>query len=272
MAQLRAGYELQFESISPENPAFGSAAAVPWDTEIFGFRVARYEPGTVSADPSMMAALECFRSWAAANEISLCSCAIPCADAFWRRWIPEFGFRFVDCTLQVSLGPLSRVRLPRIRLELRSARPEDHAAIEAIAAQSFTHGRYHADAFFPKELANARYRYWIKAALSGEKAEDRVFVLGKPGQVLGFYHVTLEGDVSDLRLAAVAPDLKKMGLGMDLYAGVLEKLQKLGIRRVVSTISSTNTSVMNIYSMLGFRFSNPEVIYHWHAAGPEAFA
>lgn len=265
MAQLRAGYELQFEEISPENPAFGSAAAVPWDTEIFGFGVARYEPGPVATEQSVVALFGSLRSWLEANEISLCSCAIPSADAFWRRWLPQFGFRFVDCTLQVSLGPLSRVRLPRIRLELRPAKPEDHAAIEAIAAQSFTHGRYHADPLFPKELANRRYRHWIQTALAGAKAEDRVFVLGKPGQVLGFYHVTLEGEVSDLRLAAIAPDLKKTGLGIDLYAGILDNLQKLGIKRVVSTISSSNTGVMNVYSMLGFRFSNPEVIYHWHA-------
>lgn len=265
MALVRAGYELQFEAISPEHPAFGSAAQVPWDTEIFGFRVARYQPGSVRADQLMTALLESLRSWLNTDEILLCSCAVPGSDTFWRRWLPQAEFRFVDCTLQVSLGPLSRVRLPRTRLELRPAQPEDHAAIEAIAAQSFTHGRYHADPFFPKELANRRYRQWIQTALSGEKAEDRVFVLGKPGQVLGFYHVTLEGEASDLRLAAVAPDLKKTGVGIDLYAGILGKLQKLGIRRVFSTISSSNTSVMNIYSMLGFRFSHPEVIYHWHS-------
>src|SRR5690348_4271900 len=41
----RVGYELQFEAIS-ENCAFGSAALVPWDTEIFGFPVAAYKPGS----------------------------------------------------------------------------------------------------------------------------------------------------------------------------------------------------------------------------------
>jgi GNAT superfamily N-acetyltransferase len=145
--------------------------------------------------------------------------------------------------------------------------PEDHRAIEAIAGQSFAHGRYHADPFFPDELANRRYLRWVQNALSGEKPEDRVFVLGKPGEVLGFYHVTIEGEMSDLRLAAVAPHLKQTGAGVDLYAAVLHELRNLGIRRAVSTISAANSGVLNVYSLLGFRFSKPEIIYHWHAPG-----
>lgn len=271
MALLRAGYELRFEPISPGNPAYGSVAGVPWDTEIFGFPVARYQPGYVRDDQLMAALLESLRSWLTLNRIALCSCAIPGSDTFWRRWLPQADFRFVDSTLQVTLNLLSMGRLPTTRLELRPAQPEDHAAVKSIAAHSFAHGRYHADPFFPKELANRRYRQWVETALSGEKPEDRVFVLGKPGQVLGFYHVTVEKDLSDLRLAAVAPNLKKTGVGVDLYVGVLAKLQKLGIKRVVSNISSGNTGVMNIYSMLGFRFSNPEAIYHWHSPDMETF-
>ncbi len=243
----------------------GSAALVPWDSDIFGFRVAAYKAGSVRSQQEIAAFKVHFRSWMRANDILLCSCAVPATDSFWRRWLPEAGFRFVDCALQVSLGPLSRAHLPKVRLGLRPAEPPDHSAIEAIAAQSFAHGRYHADPFFPDELAHRRYLRWIQNALLGGKPEDRVFVLGKPGQVMGFYHATIEGDQSDLRLAAVKPDLKKTGAGVDLYAGVLHELRRLGIRRVVSTISPANTGVMNLYSMLGFRFSAPEVIYHWHA-------
>lgn len=268
MTLHRIGYELQFEAIS-KTSAFGSAALVPWDTEIFGFPVAAFKPGPVCVNEvcvneDMMRFPESLRSWLEANDVALCSSSIAASDSFWRLWLAEAGFRFIDSTLQVSLGPLSKVHLPKLRLELRPAEPDDHPAIEAIAARSFAHGRYHADPMFPRELANLRYRKWMQAALSGEKPQDRVFVLGKPGQVLGFYHVALDGDLSDLRLAAVAPDLKQTGVGIDLYAGVLETLRKMGIRRVISRISSANTGVMNLYALLGFRFSHGELIYHLH--------
>jgi GNAT superfamily N-acetyltransferase len=264
---IRTGYELQFEPISRENPALGTAALVPWDTEIFGFRVAMYKPGTASADADMARFGAGFVSWMEAHEISLCSCAVAATDSFWRRWLPESGCQFTDFTLQVSLGPLSRAHLPATRLAVRPVMPEDHCAIEAIAGESFAHGRYHADPFFPNELANRRYLRWVQNALSGAKPEDRVFVLGKPGEVSGFYHVTIEGEMSDLRLAAVAPHLKKTGAGVDLYAAMLHELRRLGIRRAVSTISAANSGVLNVYSLLGFRFSKPEIVYHWHAPG-----
>jgi hypothetical protein len=266
MTLVRTGYELDFEEIAPGQPQFGSAAMVPWDTDIFGFPVAVYQATVPELDPAMREAFQPhFWSWMEDHGVLLCSCAAPAAYSFWRLCLPDAGFHFVDFTLQVTLSGLSRVRLPEIRFELRLAAPEDHSAIEALAAQSFSHGRYHADPLFPKLLADRRYLQWIRRALSGTDPADRVFVLGQPGEVLGFYHFTLEGDRSDLRLAAVAPDLRATMIGVDLYTATLRLLQDLGVRRVVSTISCANTGVMSVYSTLGFRFSNPEVVYHWHA-------
>jgi predicted N-acetyltransferase YhbS len=266
MPLVRTGYELHFEEIAPGRPQFGLAAIVPWDTDTFGFPVAVFQTTAQPLDPAMQQAFQThFQSWMENHEALLCSWAAPAADSSWRLSLSETGFQFVDFTVQVTLSGLSRAPLPEVRFELRQAEPADHAAIEAIAAQSFAHGRYHADPLFPKQLADRRYFQWIRRALSGTEPQDRVFALGPPGQVMGFYHVTLEGDVSDLRLAAVAPDWKATMVGVDLYTATLRVLQNLGIRRVVSTISCANTGVMTVYSMLGFRFSNPEVVYHWHA-------
>ncbi len=268
MAMVRTGYELRFEEIARECPDFGEAALVPWDSESFGFPVGVYRTPAAQIDPAARQSLQThFLVWMEDRGALLCSCTVPAARSFWRVCLPGIGFHFVDYTLQVTLGGLPKARLPGARLELRRAEPEDRSAIEAIAAHSFTHGRYHADPLFPDHLADLRYVHWVRRALSGTNAADRVFVLGGHGEVLGFCHVTVEGDVSDLRLAAVAPDLKATMVGVDLYAATLRALQNLGIRRVVSTISCANAGVMSIYAMLGFRFSNPEIVYHWHASG-----
>ena len=81
----------------------------------------------------------------------------------------------------------------------------------------------------------------------------------------GSEHVTIEGDVSDLRLAAVAVELKGTVLGVELYSATLAELRRQNVRRVVTSISAANHNVLNLYSMLGFRFSSPEIVYHWHA-------
>jgi GNAT superfamily N-acetyltransferase len=191
-------------------------------------------------------------------------CTIPAGDGFWTSRLPEMDFQFVDFGLRASLNGLQTARLPETRISLRRAQREDWAAIESIASQSFHHGRYHADPIFPRELAHLRYRHWIRRALAAEDSPDRVYALGELGSVNGFYHVTVEGTTSDLRLAALSPELQGTMLGFDLYASMLRLLKSSGVRQVLTNISAANTGVMNIYSMLGFRFSEPEAIYHWH--------
>jgi GNAT superfamily N-acetyltransferase len=269
MTLIRTGYEQQFEEIRPGDSALGRACVLPWDTDIFGFPVAVYQIGTDQLDAAQRIEFgDAFLAWARHNQVSLCACTIPAGSRFWKSYLPELEFRFVDFLLRPFLNGLQTAPLPQARSVLRSAQRGDWEAIEAIAAQSFRHGRYHADPVFPPELADLRYRRWIRNALTGENAVDRVYVMGEPGSVQGFYHVTVEGDVSDLRLAALKPELRGTLLGFDLYVSMLQVLKSLGVRRVITSISAGNTAVMNVYSMLGFRLSEPEIVYHWHAERP----
>ena len=266
MPPIRTGYRQSFEEISREDPRLGRISLLPWDSESFGFAVATYQVGADELDPASFKELCAqFSRWTRQNDLAVCSCAIPAKNRFWKTYLPEAGFHFIDFGLRASLTNLGKIRLPDARFQLRSATPEDREAVEAIAAHSFQHGRYHADPLFPTELADVRYRDWIRRALDGNDAVNRVYVMGEAGAVEGFYHVTVEGTVSDLRLAAVAPALQGTMLGFDLYVSILHVLKELGVRRAVTSISAANTAVLNVYSTLGFRFSEPQAIYHWHS-------
>jgi GNAT superfamily N-acetyltransferase len=270
MPQDRSGYTLRFEEIGSGDDSFGCAAIIPWDSDVFGFPVAQYRIGSDAIEESQTGALcEALLSWLDRNNVALCSCAIPVRIAFWKTYLPRLGFQWVDLGLRVALNGLHKASLRPARFTLRKADPGDSDAIGAIAGQAFHHGRYHADPRFPSELADRRYRQWATNALARSDAGERLYVMGEPGNVQGFYHLTLDESVSDLRLAAVAPELQGTMVGFDLYLAVLHALKELGVRRVVSTISGTNTPVINVYSMLGFGFSDPESIYHWHKPGPQ---
>jgi GNAT superfamily N-acetyltransferase len=268
MALVRTGYELQFEEVSKANPAYGRACLLPWDAELFGFPVATYKIGAESIDEALRGEFtESLASWLGRNRVEVCACVIPAANAFWKVHLPRMGFVFVDFGLRANLNSLQTASLPKARTELRRAERSDWEDIQAIAAQSFHHGRYHADPLFPRELADRRYRQWVGNALAGEYEFDRVYVMGKPGNVQGFYHLTIEGEVSDLRLAAVRPKLQGTVFGVELYLSALHLLKQSGVRRVITNFSAGNTSAMNLLAMLGFRFAEPEAIYHWHAEG-----
>jgi len=271
MSQDRSGYTLRYEKFGSVDDSFGCAALIPWDSDIFGFPVAQYRIGSDRIDESQTSALsESLHSWLRRNDVALCSCVIPANNAFWKTYLPRLGFQWTDLGLRVTLNGLNKALLRPARVTLRKAVAGDSDAIGAIAGQAFHHGRYHADPGFPNELADRRYRQWAINALTGSKPGEHLYVMGEPGNVQGFYHVTVDEGVSDLLLAAVTPELQGTMLGFDLYLAVLHTLKESGVRRVVSSISGMNTPVMNVYSMLGFRFSDPEIIYHWHMPGPQA--
>jgi hypothetical protein len=266
MTPGKARFTLEFEEIEPGNAAFGSATIIPWDSDIFGFRVAQYRIGSDPIDESQIGNLsECLYSWLHRNEALLCSCTIPAATAFWKHRLPQLGFRWVDLTLKVTLNNLQKTTLRPSRITLRLAEPGDAAAIEALAEQGFHHGRYHADPWFPNELAGLRYRRWITNALEGSDPRDQLYVMGEPGNVQGFYHVTVDDGIADLRLAAVVPELRGKGIGADLYAATFHILKTLAVQKVVGTVSAINASSVSLFPMLECRLSDPEIVYHWHS-------
>jgi hypothetical protein len=268
MAPTRKGYQLEFEELSA-NPAMGAAAVIPWDGAIFGFPVAFFRPGPGELNSDQVDTFRrVFADWMQSKSVAVCASTLAPTQSGWRQVLPQAGFEFVDVSLQVTLN-LSSAKLPPVRSHLRLALPEDHPAIEVIAAGSFSHGRYHADPRFPKHLADRRYFHWVHNVLSNPSDGDRMYVLELGGRVGGFHHVVIEGDKCDMRLAAVAEDLKGTMLGAELYAAPLHELRSQNVRRVVSSLSATNHNVINLFSMLGFRFSSPEIIYHWHAPRQE---
>ncbi|MFL6451863.1 MAG: GNAT family N-acetyltransferase [Bryobacteraceae bacterium] len=275
---IRSGYAAEYHDLVPEHPLLGKVSLLPWDTQTFGTPVGVYRTATDELDQSSRRVLsERFLSWTVQNEVTLCSCAVPPGSRFWKSFLPELEFRFVDFGLSASLNGLQRAKLPRDRTPLRVAETADCEGIGAIAAESFFHGRYHADPHFPRELADLRYRHWISRALASHSEREKVFVLGESNSIKGFYHVVIDGDTTDLRLVAISKEFQRSGLGFSLCASTLHALQERGVNRVSTSISAGNTGVLNVYSALGFMFSRPEAIYHWHnkqtnAAIPIPFA
>lgn len=260
-----AEFDAAFTDLSREHPEWGLVATLPWDGEIFGFNVGEYRPGPLEAlrsTPSLLRAR--LASWAAEHDVELIACCTEGDDTRLRVAVSDLGFRFVETSLRATLPRLGAGRLPPCRATVRRAEGADHDALEKIAATSFHHGRYHADPWFPRELADRRYLQWLRSALSDPAAGTHVYVVGPRGGVKGFLHAEVKDSVADLRLGAVDPDINPGTAGFSLFLGTMHALAEIGVRSVVARVSATNTAVLNLYAALGFRFSDPEVVLHWH--------
>ena len=138
-------------------------------------------------------------------------------------------------------------------LDSRFPTPDDRQRLIDIAGTAFQFGRYHADPRFPRNLADLRYRVWVESALSEQPENTRIFVVGPIGHPVGFLHVALTRPVADLRLAGV--NASDSGIaGPELFLGALKQLRAEGIERVTARLSAANTSAINLYAAMSFRF------------------
>lgn len=240
-------------------------ALLPWDAEVFGFPVADFRPGDRGAIGAHRPAFaQRLSQWAGQRQVELVGCRHSPSEVNLSALLDECRFRFVEVSLRADLAPLRANRLPAARIAVRLAAPEDHKALLRIAESAFDSGRYHGDPRVPRALANARYRFWLDNALSRPGPGTRVFALGAAGPAMGFFHVEIEEASADLRLAAVDPAGNAGIAAFSLYSGVLQALACLGVQRVTARLTATNTPVVSLYAALGFRFTEPQVVRHWH--------
>ena len=269
-------FEARHLPLAAESPELGTIALLPWDSEVFGFRVGHYSAGEPSRLVARTGELDSkIAEWAARDDVELVSCRVPARPAALGALLQSAGFQFVEIQLRATLHRLRAADLCAPRLTVRVAEIADHARIAQIAASSFTVGRYHADSRFPRALADRRYRAWIEGALGEASAGGWIGVTGPPGAPTGFVQaeiaVSREADrdaatTADIRLAAV--DRESAGIaGPELFLGAMHEFARRDVSSVTARISAVNSAVWNIYASLGFRFHEPELVFHWHRPG-----
>lgn len=263
-------FQAEYEHLADDHPGWGKVALLPWDTEIFGFAVADFKPGEVRALFGGGAALTTrLTSWATEQRVDLISCSVPAAEARWRTSLPRIGFIYVDSTLTYTLPKLQTIRFGRKHVPVRLATMEDRAAVERICEVGFRAGRYHADALFPVALANLRYRRWLAKEFDSLGESNRIYVAGEVGAAIGFTHVRVNGEEAYITIGGADPAVQSSVLPFAVFIGTLEALRDSGVRRVQSKLSAGNTPMLNLASYAGSRFSEPEMVFHWHAPGSQ---
>lgn len=236
-----------------------SWARVPWDSDALGLEVfeIRFEDDAVAVERHLPSLLPQLRGLVVAR--------VAVGQARVARVLSAHGFYAIETTFELSL-PLARrdsakpVRFPA-GFQLREAVASDREPIVEIARRAFDNDRYHLEPSIASARADARMAGWVERALD---EGDPVFVLAdREGRALGFFHVRPDAEGGlDLSLAAVAPELKRVGLGPLLYAAVLDEGRDRGFRTAYTRIAAQNLDVLNVYAHLGFQFLRSLMCFH----------
>lgn len=259
-------FEIRYEDVDPDSPQAGQAGVVPWDSETFGFNVANYRLTDGEGLQISGRQLESkIASWASANRVEMIATSSPADQPVLIHLLQCSGFVYNDTTISIRYGRLNCLKLPSSRIEMQPADPEDEKAVRAIAEQMFKHGRYHADARFPRHLADRRYGDWISRAMGPDSRQQVILVKRPDGEVRGFSVIEIREKQGYFHLLASAASEQGSTFGVGLAASTLRYFRDHGVEAVNSKISAHHLRIVNLHAYLGCRFMETDIEMHWHA-------
>lgn len=164
----------------------------------------------------------------------------------------QYGFYFCDTLLEpvCNKGNLVLSNHPDVAV----ADEVPLSDLLKICDGAFHNGRFHRDPNIDKKMADKRYLQWLEdIAGSGN-----IYTLLMRDKIAGF----IATRNNQLQLHAIANEYRGKGLAKYWWSNVSQRLFEKGYDTVSSSISSSHLPVLNLYSGLGFRFTNSVDIYH----------
>ncbi len=169
-----------------------------------------------------------------------------------KRLLHEYGFYYCDTLIEPHCNAM---RLRAVgHPDATISKEVDVAQALDICEGAFSHGRFHRDFNVSRSAADLRYCNWLKDLLSAKQ----VYGLFWQNELAGF----IGHSGCNLVLHALAEPHRGKGRSKYWWSSVCGELMASGYHEVKSSISAANLPVLNLYSSLGFAFTNPQDVYH----------
>lgn len=235
---------------------------VPWDTEILAKPVAEIKRLEIRKPEEADSDYAVFEDWCKAQSIALCNCCIAHDRLVESIFLEMHDFRFIELNYRPQLNNLQGLNLADSMFNVEPALYQDQELLAEMAGSAFRHGRFHQDPRLGSSLGNRRYKKWMLNAF--KQSNQQVLKCSQNGEIIAFFVVEYpEPRQCFWSLVGLAPGLQGQGLGKRVWRAMLRWHQESGIDSIITSISSQNTAVFNLYVALGFRFPPPYMTFHW---------
>ena len=221
-----------------------------WDSEFFGFSVARIRD-----------ALEPERVSDALRELR----ALGTRLAYWMPPRPaKVGGATAAGTRVTFVHTLAaaKPRAIRVGVERYSGAPQNPELVRlAIAAGRLS--RFAIDPAFPAGSAEKLYRVWIERSVRGEIADAVLVARAESGSLVGLITLGAAGPTGEIGLLAVREDARGAGVGRALVEAALERFRSSGRRRAEVATQGENASACRLYETCGFERAREQTVFHF---------
>lgn len=235
----------------------------PWDTSVFGHNVADLLDLQFSTPGETKECLDALEDWLNMHTVKLAACRLRFDRYRESIALQERSFRYVE----MLLHPYCKLEVPNSQetnlFRIGEATSQDISLITEWAGRCFQFERYHADPRISNEFASDRYRRWISDISLRKTAKILKVEDSTIDAMLAFFVVDDTTEQVNWILTALDPERTGKGLGKRVWAAMLDYHATNGHSSVVTSISSNNQRILNLYASMNFRFQPPEVTYHY---------
>jgi dTDP-4-amino-4,6-dideoxy-D-galactose acyltransferase len=230
----------------------------PWDTRKLGVRagrVALVAPSPAGAAPVVAETL----ARAEAQGFGYLITRVDANDLAAVQTLEAAGFQIVDAILSQYLRvPAAPPAAADPAIPVRPVRPDDAAALGAIADLSFHHSRFHDDPFIGAARARRFYHDWVESLAHG--LNTLTLVAERDGAVVGFLScLDFTGargaygwGYGRIELVAVHPDARGAGVVPALTARLVAESPALGWSLLGIGTQIGNLAAIKAYQRAGF--------------------
>jgi dTDP-4-amino-4,6-dideoxy-D-galactose acyltransferase len=230
-----------------------------WDTEFFGFPVARADASELDRDSAAEIDM-----WCIAQGVRCLYLMLDPEDEESAAAADADDYRLVDVrlTLRHDLDP---VPAPDPDVPIRGAELRDLDALTALAGRSHRDSRFYHDGGFPPERCDALYATWIADAV--RDPNRWVGVREVEGRAVGYQAVRPPGDagVAVMEILAVDESHRREGIGRNLLFAGLRWGRSAGAIAVETATQERNRVSLETHLALGFVCTRRDAWHHkWY--------
>lgn len=224
-----------------------------WDSEFFGFRIARVREARLTAR-NLRDVLE----WCGREGIR-CLYFLASVDSFETAALAGAnGFKMTDLRFTLARSLDGNVGATK---SVRAFNESDLPFLREIAAVSHRDSRFYHDPGFPDQRCDEFYGTWIDRSCHGYA--DTVLVAEHDRRPAGYVSCHLQPNgTGTIGLLAVADWCRGIGLGAQLVAASLQFFTGAGCTRVTVVTQGRNCPAQRLYQNCGFRSASMELWYH----------
>lgn len=232
---------------------------LPWDTELYGFKIARLIPTRLTATDC-----ESALTWAREQGIKCLYWLVDpsCHESARVAGLHEFTLVDVRVTLEYrSAADKNRPLDPCLSETVRIFESEDRSELYGLVSTAFYQSRFYFDPGFPRDKVNQMYRTWIDKCIDSN--DGHVQVTGT-SQITGCLACTArDGEVhGTIELIAVAPHSMGKGLGKALVECALAFARERNLSRMEVATQARNIAAQRLYVKSGFIPLKQELWFH----------